>query len=277
MTDAGLFDAYYFQHGCGQPYHRTPAWLSAFAGLADRIVRDLQPRTALDAGCAMGFLVEALRDRGVEAYGVDVSDYALQQVRDDIRPYCWAGSIAEPLPQRYDLIICIEVLEHMSQAEGERAIANLCQATDDILFSSTPFDYREATHFNVQPPEYWAYHFALQGFVRDVDFDASFITPWAVRWRRTIEPWPRLAQAYERRFWLLWKENTDLRSLVGEMRAQLAAHEHAVHSVNAGLATGVQTMQPLPAAQEQIVAGPVGRIIQWLRSRLFLARGRRER
>jgi SAM-dependent methyltransferase len=263
MTDARLFDAYYFQHGCGQPYHRTPAWLSAFAGLADRIVRDLQPRTALDAGCAMGFLVEALRDRGVQAYGVDVSKYALQQVRDDIRPYCWSGSIAEPLPQRYDLITCIEVLEHMSQAESERAIANLCQATDDILFSSTPFDYQEATHFNVQPPEYWAYHFALQGFVRDVDFDASFITQWAVRFRRTIEPWPRIVQDFERRFWLLWKENGDLRSLMMEMRDQLAA--------------GEQRTKALQAEVARVTASRSWRVIQRLRSRLFPADSWRER
>ena len=67
---------------------------------------------------------------------------------------------------------------------AERAIAHLCQASDDILFSSTPLDYREVTHFNVQPIEYWTYQFALHGFVRDVDFDASFITPWAVRFRR---------------------------------------------------------------------------------------------
>jgi len=56
----------------------------------------------------------------------------------------------------------------MSQCD--QAIANLCQASDDILFSSTPDDYREFTHVNVQPPEYWAERFALNGFVRDIDF-----------------------------------------------------------------------------------------------------------
>jgi hypothetical protein len=29
----------------------------------------------------MGFLVEVLRDRRVEAFGVDISEYALQQVQ----------------------------------------------------------------------------------------------------------------------------------------------------------------------------------------------------
>ncbi|HLC35873.1 MAG TPA: hypothetical protein VJJ70_12870, partial [Anaerolineales bacterium] len=73
MTDreAGrVFDAYYFAHGCGRPYQRDQAWLSFFDGIAERIARDIAPRTVLDAGCAMGFLVEGLRKRGMEATGL---------------------------------------------------------------------------------------------------------------------------------------------------------------------------------------------------------------
>jgi len=203
--ESQLFDAHYYATSCGMPYERTAAWFNFFGGLADRIVQEVKPKTVLDAGCAMGFLVEALRERGVEAYGIDISEYAISQVHEDIQPYCRAGSICEPfatygLPERYDLIVNIEVLEHMQPAEVERAIVNLCTHTDDILFSSSPFDYKEATHFHVQPPEYWAERFSLQHFYRDVDFDASFITQWAVRFRRSQEPAQRLVRNYERKF-----------------------------------------------------------------------------
>lgn len=227
MKVAEHFDAYYYQHGCGQPYVRNPEWLRFFGAVADRIVADIRPRSALDAGCAMGFLVETLRERGVDAFGVDLSEYAVGQAHPDVRPFCRVGSVAEPFPQRYDLIVSIEVLEHMPQDEAERAVANFCAHADDVLFSSTPFDYREATHVNVQPPERWAELFARHGFYRDVDFDASFLTPWATRYRRRDEPPHRLARDYERRFWMLWKENADLRSLALEMRAQLAAQDAA--------------------------------------------------
>jgi hypothetical protein len=156
-------------------------------------------------------------------------------VPPDLRAFCRVGSIADPLPGRYDLIVCIEVLEHMTPEAGRRGIAHLCQAASDILFSSTPFDYKEATHFNVQPPEGWAELFAQCGFVRDVDYDASFITPWAARFRRSDQPLARTVRDYERRFWLLWKENTDLRALVGEMRDQLSQAElHAVPRAGVG-------------------------------------------
>ena len=230
MDTAQHFDAYYYQTGCGTPYGRGEEWATLFAAIADRIVADIRPRTVLDAGCAMGLLVAALRARGVEAYGIDLSEYAIAQAPAEASPYCRVGSVAEPFPQRYDLIVSIEVLEHMPQAEAERAIANFCAHADDVLFSSTPFDYREATHFSVQPPEVWAELFARQGLYRDVDFDGTFIAPWAARFRRRDEPPHRIARDYERRFWALWKENADLRGLALEMRGQLAAQAEAVRA-----------------------------------------------
>ena len=218
-----MFDAHYFAHSCGRPYRRDETWLAFFDSIAGRIISDIQPESVLDAGCAWGFLVEKLRQRGVAAYGLDLSDYAIQNVHPDVQPYCWIGSVAEPFPQNYGLIVCIEVLEHLEKAGAERAIENLCLHSDQILFSSTPFDYKEATHFNVQPPEYWAELFARQGFFRDIDFDASFLTPWAVLYRRRQAPLHRLVRNYERKFFLLWKENADLRELAVEMRDQVAS------------------------------------------------------
>jgi SAM-dependent methyltransferase len=219
------FGEHYYRHGCGAPYRREPHWLNFFVAIADQIVRRLRPRTALDAGCAMGFLVEALRDRGVEAEGVDLSSYAISQVRADVRPYCRVGSILEPFPRRYDVVTCIEVLEHLPAAAAEPAVANLCAATEEVLFSSSPDDYTEPTHANVQPPEYWAELFALHGFVRDVDFDAGFITPWAVRFRHRPEPPQRWVRDYERRLSGLQKENAALRAALAQLRAQLAEVE----------------------------------------------------
>ncbi len=221
--DAHLYDQYYYEHGCGGPYKRTPEWLQFYAKIAEAIVRQIGPHTVLDAGCAYGFIVEALRDRGIEAFGIDISEYAIQNVREDIRPHVHVASLLDPLPQRYDLIVCIEVLEHLTAIEGEQAVENLCKASDDVLFCSTPEDYREVTHLNVRPPDYWSTLFALHGFVRDVDFDASFLTPWAARFHRNHEPMHRVLGAYDRKFWLLWKENTDLRQQNVKMREQAAA------------------------------------------------------
>ncbi len=217
-SDSKCFDADYYAHDCGKPYERTEEWLRFFDAIAAQIVRDVNPQSALDAGCAMGFLVEALRNRNVETFGIDISEFAITHAHPSIQLYCRVGSVTEPFPRSYDLITCIEVLEHLPPRDAELAVSNLCAHTSDVLFSSTPFDYREATHFNVHPPEHWAELFARCGFFRDVDFDASFITPWAVRFRRRAEPAHKLIRDYERKYWLLAKENSDLRANVIEMR-----------------------------------------------------------
>jgi hypothetical protein len=216
------FDAYYFAHCCGRPYARDKQWFLFFESIAEKIVSDIQPESVLDAGCAWGFLVEKLRERRINAFGIDISPFAIEKVHPEISQYCTVGSIVEPFSQMYDLIVCIEVLEHMPKGDAERAVKNICDHTSDVLFSSTPFDYKEATHINVQPPEFWAELFARYGFVRDVDFDATFITPWAVRFRRNHDPLTRLVRNYERKLFLLVKENSDLRSLTLEMRDQIS-------------------------------------------------------
>lgn len=244
---AALYDAFYYQHCCGNEYVRNEGWLRQFGRIADHIHNEIGPSTVLDAGCAMGFLVETLRSRGVEAYGIDISEYAIQQVMEEIKPYCAVGSVLDPFPRKYDLIVSIEVLEHLSPVECDVAVANFCQFSDDVLFSSTPDDYREASHINVRPPDYWAGLFARYGFYRDVDYDVSYITPWAMRFVRAYQPAFRLVEAYERRLWQLSKESAGSREFAIESRMRLAECDKQAAEHTAKLAERDQTLAWLRA------------------------------
>jgi 2-polyprenyl-3-methyl-5-hydroxy-6-metoxy-1,4-benzoquinol methylase len=150
------YDENYYQRYCGDiPYERSEYWLRFFHSISDHIVRSLRPRTVLDAGCAKGFLVEALWERGVEAHGIDFSLYAISEVRKDMQPYCRCASLTEPIEGRFDLVTCFEVLEHIPDGAVQEAIRNLAAVTDTILFSSTPIELTEPTHINVRPTIGW--------------------------------------------------------------------------------------------------------------------------
>lgn len=197
-----LYNAEYYHSGCGPiPYEEPEHWVNFFGMIADRIVADIHPKTVLDAGCAMGYLVAALRDRGVEAYGVDISAYAISKVREDVRPFCKVGSLTEPLPSglpdRYDLVVTIEVLEHLYAEDGRQAIRNLCQLTDKVLFTSTPDDFTEPTHVNVQQREYWCRAFFKNGFMDDINYRPTYLTAHALLFRRSANI-ERQVEDYER-------------------------------------------------------------------------------
>ena len=188
---ASCYDRDYYQHYCGGiPYERTDYWMVFFHGIADHIVRSLRPRRVLDAGCAKGFLVEALWERGVEAYGIDISEYAIGEVRMDMRPYCHRASLTDPVDGRFNLVTCFEVLEHIANEDARVVIRNLTAVTDTILFSSTPTELTEPTHINVQPIIVWLRLFADSGFAPDLIFDASFVAPHAFLLRRVTEQYP---------------------------------------------------------------------------------------
>jgi SAM-dependent methyltransferase len=239
------FGPHYFRHSCGVPYERNEHWLEFFGEIADGIVRTLEPSSVLDAGCAMGFLVEALRQRGVEAWGIDVSEYAISRVDESVADRCSVASLAEPLDRRYDLIVCIEVLEHIPPAETDKVIANLCGATDRLLLSSTPDDFGEASHLNVRPQEEWSAALAREGFLRDVDQDVSFLTPWAALYVRREEPLAETVRRYDRSWWRHRREAAELRASLLSAEERLAELE--------GSADSESLREDLERSQEEIL------------------------
>lgn len=173
MSD--IYNEEYYKKYCGPiPYERNyKEWLEFFGNIADFIIETFRPKRVLDVGCAKGFLVECLRDRGVEAYGFDISEYAISQVREDIKPYVWVQSVTEPIKEKYDLITCIEVLEHIPEEYIHLAIRNMTNSANVIIFSSTSSDYEEKTHVSVKSNIEWILLFAKYGFVVDYRYDIT--------------------------------------------------------------------------------------------------------
>lgn len=184
------YDKDYYDHHLGDvPYARTEVKIqNHFRTAAANLVSRYSPKRVLDVGCAKGFLVEHLRDLGIDAFGIDNSEYAISEVRGDIKEFCQIRSSLDPITEKYDLVTCIEVAEHLHEHDAETLIKNLCSCTDQVIFSSTPLDYAEESHINIQPREYWVEQFARNGFYPDLRFESAFITPQAMRFVRMTRP-----------------------------------------------------------------------------------------
>lgn len=177
-----LYDANYYQNYHPHPYTDLPFWSGYFGALAEHIVNSITAATVLDVGCAMGVLVNELRQRNVKAHGIDSSKWA---IANGVAPkYCTCKSALEVITPRYDLVVCLEVAEHLPERRAGTLVDNLCRASDAVLFSSTPDGDEDATHCNVQPAAYWNRLFIARGYRRDPRREPFHLIPWGQLWRK---------------------------------------------------------------------------------------------
>ncbi len=123
--------------------------------------------TLLDYGCSKGYCVRAFRERGVEAWGLDVSTYALNCAPKEARPYVmhtstgWRGA---GYPVRFDWLFCKDVLEHIEAVALVKTIKQLARdcrqafivvPLGDGTKYNAPENELDVTHIHRQPMEWW--------------------------------------------------------------------------------------------------------------------------
>lgn len=227
-TRAEHYGDYYYMHDCGHDYDwGSEHWRNFFDDIATRLIAIFRPGSSLDAGCAKGILVGALAERGIDARGVDISPTAISEGDPRAEGRLRVGSLTEQIPGRYDMVTCIEVVEHLSQPDAEVALDNLCAVTDLVVLSSSPWDFKEATHVNVRPGGHWAAMMYDRGFVRRFDVDLSFITPWATAYQRREVALRAIVDEYENAFVWVRSEVADKRQALLETQTRLAVTQAA--------------------------------------------------
>jgi SAM-dependent methyltransferase len=81
----------------------------------------------LDIGCGKGFLVKDLLNLGIDAYGIDVSQYALENCEKEVVGRLKIGS-AEKLPfpdNSFDAVISINTIHNLSKSECLKAVQEI--------------------------------------------------------------------------------------------------------------------------------------------------------
>lgn len=131
------------------------------------LVNDLlAPRSVCDIGCGVGAWLRAWRDVGVEDIcGVD-GDYVNQSqlmvderffLRHDLRR-------ALPRTRTFDLVLSLEVAEHLPPDRAESFIAELTLLAPAVLFSAAIPNQGGTCHINERWQDYWAELFEARGF-----------------------------------------------------------------------------------------------------------------
>jgi len=204
---------------------------------AEQIQQVLRPTSVLDASCARGYLVRALRKLGIEAWGIDSDKDLIQNVLQESRDFCQIGALTQPVHrEHYDLVLLFYAIDHLSEKETSKAIKNLCNYSDDVLFAFPPPDADQSSHSNIHPPEYWASVFFHYGFVHDLDVDLSSIAPGVMRFCKSKSSPGELISYYEQKNRMLTQENELRRSHGVEQILELSSNEtqnqHLIHIID---------------------------------------------
>lgn len=116
----------------------------------------LENQTVLDVGCGGGILSEGMAERGAQVTGIDLAEKSLQTARlhlyeshFDIGYECIsAEEKAQQSPEHYDIVTCLEMLEHVPDpSQIVAACAALCKKEGWIFFSTIhrhPLAYLQA-------------------------------------------------------------------------------------------------------------------------------------
>lgn len=162
----------------------------------------LTGKKALDVGCGGGLLSEGMAERGATVTGIDLSDKALGVARlhllesgrsVDYRS-CAAEELAAEQPGSFDVVTCMEMLEHVPDPASTIAACAALVKPGGHVFFSTINRNPKAYLFAVVGAEY-----VLQLLPKGTHEYARFIKPAELsRWAKSVglEPDELIGMSY---------------------------------------------------------------------------------
>ncbi len=127
----------------------------------------VQPRSVVDVGCGVGGWLAVFQEHGIEDIrGIDgayVNKDLLFIPREAFTEY----DLRQPFqPERqYDLVVSLEVAEHLPPASAETFVRTLTGLGPVVLFSAAVPFQAGVNHLNEQWQDYWAGLFRQQGYL----------------------------------------------------------------------------------------------------------------
>ena len=174
MSDADkTFGKEFFDTGKGSPgaykIYRAEDLYPEFRILATWVKSTYNPERVLDTGCAKGFLVEAFKELDVEAFGVDVSKYAISCARPHIRSNLHEVDLnKEALPFEDDyftFVTWLGTIEYLSNHKHALHEIRRVLRQGGGLFLTTLYREVKGDKFriNIHDRDYWVKEFQSEG------------------------------------------------------------------------------------------------------------------
>ena len=180
MEDSSLYDEDYFMRGkeTGKSLYTSYSWMPDLTISMCRAITDhcriRKHAGVLDFGCARGYTVKALRMLGYNAYGYDISKWAVENADPEVYHYLSTSKdIVFGQYSKYDWVIAKDVLEHVEHLEC--TIHRIMTCAKQGVFVVVPLGHgrdgyvvpeyeKDTTHIHRLPLATWASCFMRPGW-----------------------------------------------------------------------------------------------------------------
>jgi len=162
------YDHDYFETGLKSNWAQGYSW-SQFGGLfrdtAAYLCRSFpEAESFLDAGCAKGFLIKALREAGKECWGLDHSHWAINQTEPSIKPFVLEMGVDHAsFDRQFDVLTVMSLFESLTEDQAFSFLSRARGWTGQALLAIIACDEGEqgqsgdldASHITMRPRSWW--------------------------------------------------------------------------------------------------------------------------
>ena len=147
--------------------HEEKPWADR---LAVWVKQQLDPATVLDIGCGPGIYVDSLRDQGVDARGIDIDD------RVHGKEHLTYQSLFDITDEHAEVVICMEVAEHIEPALEDQVVAKIVSTVDHtLIWTAAAVGQGGIGHINCKDKQEWADKITAAGLVRNHEKEAQLL------------------------------------------------------------------------------------------------------
>jgi 2-polyprenyl-3-methyl-5-hydroxy-6-metoxy-1,4-benzoquinol methylase len=165
--DLPFFRKYIFNKVYDESFYQETHALKteSFRNVASTLSQHIPFATVLEIGCGTGQLLVELHRNGKNVLGCEISEAGIRGAPEEITVF--QADAAKPihLNRRFDLVLCIEVAEHIRQKHSAQLVANCTHLGRQVFFTAAPKGQTGVGHINLQPYSFWIELFAEHGFV----------------------------------------------------------------------------------------------------------------
>jgi glycosyltransferase involved in cell wall biosynthesis len=153
-------------------YNHMQAEEKPFANrLAAWVKQKLNPSSLLDIGCGPGHFVDSFRDCGIDAKGIDVDD------RVHGKEHLTYQSLFDITNESADVVVCMEVAEHIEQALEDEVVAKVVSTVGKtLIWTAAAIGQGGIGHINCKNKNDWAEKLTNAGLVRNTTKEQQLIT-----------------------------------------------------------------------------------------------------